>query len=369
MTRYEAYLEKNWRELGLAHLVVARIRDDCSADYGVFLVDIWCLGVKDAFHEAGVSEAALREFVEGRLPEEYREPLHPACAKKLIEGALAYAEGLGFAPHRDFRKARRVLSGIDASVCPMEFTYGKDGRPCYVRGVDDSDERVDRVLAILEERCGLEGFDYDPAGEEDAAEEDWLATREDLLAWLDAEPENVPRFYEVSGLITAMHLCPQVIMPTKLITVLWGPNGRIWSDEEEAQEFATLLLEYWNYIGQLVQDCVAPGASAEAHPVDVWADDFEEGDGMGFIAATFEWAAGFKRATEIWPEAWGNTLSRPDLTLHWEVIGWWANFDQNGNAERIHAATAAKPSRTIASSVAALARALRPAGAPPMPTG
>ena len=36
MTRYEAYVEKNWQELGLAHLLVARIRDDGSADFAVF---------------------------------------------------------------------------------------------------------------------------------------------------------------------------------------------------------------------------------------------------------------------------------------------------------------------------------------------
>ncbi len=44
MTRYEAYIEKHWEDQGLAHLLVARIREDGAADYAVFLVDLFCLG-------------------------------------------------------------------------------------------------------------------------------------------------------------------------------------------------------------------------------------------------------------------------------------------------------------------------------------
>lgn len=167
MTRYEAYVEKSWRETGLAHLLVARIREDGSADFTVLLVDFFCLGVKDAFSEMDVAATDLQELVNERLPADFRQPIHPACAKKMIETGLAYAATLGFAPHRDFRKARRVLAGIDAGACPMEFTCGRDGRPCYVRGVDDSDERVNRVLAVLEAHCGADGFDYEDPGEDE----------------------------------------------------------------------------------------------------------------------------------------------------------------------------------------------------------
>jgi hypothetical protein len=33
------------------------------------------------------------------------------------------------------------------------------GRPCYIRGSDDSEERVRRVCAILDAWFGAEGFD------------------------------------------------------------------------------------------------------------------------------------------------------------------------------------------------------------------
>ena len=363
MTRYEAYVEKNWKEMGLAHLLVARIRDDGSADFAIFLVDLLCLGVKDVVSESGVREADVREAVNERLPEDFRERFHPACAKKMIEGAIAYAESLGFAPHRDFRKARKVLSGIDAALCPTDFTYGEDGKPCYVRSSDDDEARVDRILARLEARCGADGFTYVDPDEED--DDDALAVREELLAWLDDEEPAVPRFYEVSGLITGLLLCPQVTSPLKVLDVIWGPEGRVWQNQDEAQEFADLLMAYWNQVNDLIHACVAPEAPAGTHPVDVWTEDFAEDDGVHMTAAMFAWAIGFQRATRIRPEVWAGALARPDLAPHWEMLRWWAGLEQKENRDAMIAAAEAAAPRTITGAVTALARALRseaPAG-------
>lgn len=357
MTRHEAYMEKGWEELGLAHLFVSRIREDGSSDFAMFLVDLFCLGVKDAAFEADVSESYLKELVEERLPEDYRERIHPACAKKLIEGAIAYAESLGFTAHHDFRKARKVLNGIDAAACPREFTFGRDGRPCYVRGVDDTEDRVDRICAILEARCGADGFDYEDPGEEE--DEHPLETREELMAWLEAEPESVPRFYQVSGLITAMLICPTVLSPLKIMDVLWGEQGRVWAAKDDAQEFAGLLMAYWNQLNGLVQNALAPNAPPGERILDLWEQDFpEELGGIAMAAATMEWARGFQLATEFWPAAWGDALTRPDLAPHWEVIGWWADFDRKENRDQMIAQAAS--SRTLNQSVIALARVLRP---------
>ncbi len=361
MNRYEAYIGKDWSEHGLAHLVVARIRENGSADYGIFLVDIWCLGVKDAFGETNGLESDVRELVDERLPESMREPIHPSCAKKLIDGALAYAERLGFAPHRDFRKARRVLSGLDASLCPTEFTYGRDGRPCYVRGPDDSNERVDRVLAILDARLGEEGYDFEPVDEDDDdSEEDIVELRKDLMYWLQAEPPEVPRFYGLSGMLTALHICPEVVPLPRLLEVLWGPDGPVWTDEEEAKNFAEMLADYWSYVGGLIELAVAPDAAPEDRAVDLWSEDFPSDNPIPFAAASKEWAMGFLRTIELWPEAWGNATTRPDLLEHWEVIGWWAAFEKPGNMDRIADAAEGTPPRTLAQSITALARALHP---------
>ena len=101
MTRSEAFIEKSWRTTGLAQLLVARLRDDGRTDIAFFLVDLWCLGIKDAFLHDDATEAEFRALITERIPEADRERLHPACAKKLLDGAIAYAERLGFHPYAD----------------------------------------------------------------------------------------------------------------------------------------------------------------------------------------------------------------------------------------------------------------------------
>ncbi|MBI2511886.1 MAG: YecA family protein [Opitutae bacterium] len=366
MTRHDAFIQKDWEKGGLASLAVWRTRSDGSVDYAIFIVDAYCLGVKDCVTETGVSATDVAADIDVQLPPAIRERIHPACAKKLIEGALAYAQALGFAPHRDFRKARKILNGIDAAACPREFTYGLDGKPCYVRGPEDDDDRVDRILAILEARCGEDGYDYvDP--EEDEDELDDFKTREALMELLDAEPENVPRLYEVSGLIAAMSLCPTVLSPLKLLDVLWGPQGKQWKSHEEMQEFMNLLMSYWNQVNDLILSTIDPDAHPDNNIIDIFSEDFdefaaEEGEetaSRAMTAASIVWARGFLRATELWPEAWGNFLARPDLARHWEVIGWWAHFERKEVREKAIAAAESEPPHTLAAAANALARALR----------
>ena len=54
--------------------------------------------------------------------------------------------------------------------------------PCYVRGPDDSEARVERVLAMLEMKCGIGGFDFVDAPTD--KEQDALLARDDLMDWL-----------------------------------------------------------------------------------------------------------------------------------------------------------------------------------------
>lgn len=380
MTRYEAFVGKDFRDSGMTQVVVARFRANGLGDMGFFLVDLWCLGVKNAFLLEDLSEAEFRDIIREKLPEDMRERLHPACARKLIDGAVAYAQKLGFDPHRDFRKARRVLGGLEVQDCPETFTYGKDGKPCYVEGPDDVGERTERVLAILRARLGEEGFTYvvtaDSLAEDDdledaePGEEEMEAmeeqAREELMAFFENEPESTPTFYEFSGMVAGMLTCPTLVMPSKLLERFWGPSGRGWKTPEEAQKFMSNLAFYWNSTSLLIQECADPEDNdPDLDPIDVFPDELE--DEVHEAEALAQWARGFMRATEEWPEAWGDALERPDLKPHWRLIRAWSQPDKLSSAavRAFYRPPGPKVAheRHLPLAVIALIRALRPSQA------
>jgi hypothetical protein len=358
MTRFEAYIDQEWELLGLANIVLARINSDGSAEYAHLIVDCFCLGVKDVMVTTGVSESDCREYLKIAMQTGVPESMHPACARKLIEGAVAYAEALGFAPHRDYRKARRVFSGVDASICPRAFTYGCEGRPRFIRGPHDSEERVQRVLTILEAKLGADGFDYEDPDDDD--DDESLLAREELMDWLEAEPEDVPRFYEFSGMVTGLLLSPSLMPPLTIIDLLWGgPDGRVWRDQNEVQEFNDLYMAYWNEVNTLILDSISSTADPADTCIDVWEEEFALNEGPYFLLALRNWCSGLVRAAALWPAADRDRLTRPPLGKHWELIVLFARIEEPGNSDRLDQMGCETPPRNLGTCVAALTRGLR----------
>jgi len=164
----EAWLDRRLVEDGFGYVVIARFKASGDTEAGVFMVDLKCLGVKNAF----LSRLSLLEYENRLLGEMFvgddaKESVSPACARKLVEAAVAYTRSLGLEPHEDYRLAQRVFGGINPAECDRDFTFGDQGKPLFIQGPNDSPAFVARVMAQLERRCGPRGFHYliAPGGE------------------------------------------------------------------------------------------------------------------------------------------------------------------------------------------------------------
>ena len=142
-------------------MLASRFKADGCVEAGFFLLDVFCLGVKDAgFHRFN----SVVDYQESLLDRLFRdeEPVRmtPAAARKLAEDTVSYARGFGFSPGDDYKKASRVFGGVTTTDCGEEFVFGKDGKPFYIQGPSDSPARAERILRALEARCGEGGYDY-----------------------------------------------------------------------------------------------------------------------------------------------------------------------------------------------------------------
>ncbi len=165
--------------LGIGTVVVSRRLPNGDIALGMFLVDTQCLGVKNAMFKV-VTPHEYRETMAKVSEKQSLRTEEPAAVKKLVEGAVAWARDLGIEPHPDYRKARRVLAGIDAGACPVEYTYGHGGKPFYRPGPYEPPGRQKKILHLLERRCGPDGYHFviPLQGEHDDPDE-WLEPDEE----------------------------------------------------------------------------------------------------------------------------------------------------------------------------------------------
>jgi hypothetical protein len=146
-------------DVGIGNVVVSRKMPDGEIGFGIFLIDVFCLGVKNAFFSARPRNEYER-FIRRIREKEALQPEEPACAVKLIRSAEAYARDLGLDAHPDYAFARRIFADIDPAVCSRDFTFGQEGKPLYVSGPNETEADSRRIMDILSKKVGPDGFHY-----------------------------------------------------------------------------------------------------------------------------------------------------------------------------------------------------------------
>ena len=144
---------------GMGSVIITRKGSQDNIIMSVFLLDACCLGVKNTFI-VGLNEKDYQYRLETIRANETLREITPSRARKLVEGAEEYAEGLGFSPHRDYFTAKRIFGDIDTETCSDVFEYGRDGKPMYIAGPHDSQYFINNVINTLTKKLGPDGFHY-----------------------------------------------------------------------------------------------------------------------------------------------------------------------------------------------------------------
>ena len=130
---------------GLVTVMVVRPDKRSRSRVCGYLVDTFCLGVKNVIGPETVSNNVLQKLrytVFGGYDElAVHAPLE--LVQHLVFGAGEFARGLGFEPHLDFAAAAEHL-GSWSRRCPIRFGY--NGSPFYIQGPYDDGESIARTL-------------------------------------------------------------------------------------------------------------------------------------------------------------------------------------------------------------------------------
>lgn len=149
----DALVPRNLFDVGMGMIIFSRKLPDGRLALASFLVDSFCLGVKNALYKILDSQEYAQiveqsnSWSEGTLESE-----EPAYARKLVESAAAYAKSLGFDPHPDYQIAKTLFGNVNSADCTEEFEFGLNGKPVYIAGPDDTPAIQNRILKQLDKQ-------------------------------------------------------------------------------------------------------------------------------------------------------------------------------------------------------------------------
>jgi Domain of unknown function (DUF1841) len=156
---HSCLLQNEMFESGVGMVILARKTGAHRVALAGFLVDVYCLGVKDALFRE-IDEAEIETIVDSLGMTAPFEAVDPSYARKLLRDAAAYARSLGLEPHADYAAVEPLFGDVDADACEEEFQFGHEGKPLYLPGPTESPTQIRRRFDLLSRRLGADGFEF-----------------------------------------------------------------------------------------------------------------------------------------------------------------------------------------------------------------
>lgn len=165
----ECFVTEDVGESGLVEVVVTRLHKGGKRTFGAYLIDKFCLGVKDAFFNVRMEETDYEDFIKSLKERYILRKISYNEAHNLVYGAIAFAEEAGIQPCADFSLAKYVLEEDTDDVPLIQYDFGKDGRHLLVA---HNQSEADLYLPVMRANLGSD-FSYMIGDEPDVEADDY----------------------------------------------------------------------------------------------------------------------------------------------------------------------------------------------------
>lgn len=191
-------INTDWEETGIASVIVVRQHVNQNFTLGLYMVDLYCVGVKDTHFYFNISENEFLSLTYSISQNYELADCDYNLAHNIIYGAVAYAEEFEIPPHKDFKLTKMILEEDDDNIPLIDVEFGKDGKPFLVESSHDNKTKF--YYSQLLKHVGEGNFHFlseeDQYSDDDTYPEGW--EKEDWEYFLE-DLENSETQEELTG--------------------------------------------------------------------------------------------------------------------------------------------------------------------------
>ena len=152
---YECLVNTDWEDSKMANVIVTRKHTNSNVSLCIYLVDLFCLGVKDTLWHFNMPLHEYSNMISEIEEQMELKPISYCLAHNIIFAAVDFAEEYGFQPHRDFTSITCFMLEEDTEDIELiDIECGMEGKPAYMRSPGHSKQESERIIATLERNAG-----------------------------------------------------------------------------------------------------------------------------------------------------------------------------------------------------------------------
>lgn len=180
-------ISEDWENAGIAQIIIMRRHINNNVTAGIYLIDLYCVGVKDTFFLFNIDERELMSSLSGMEDLSQFKEFDYVIAHNMIYGSIEFASEFGIEPHKDFKLTAMILEEDSDDIPLIDIEFGKKGVPVLI--CDSDHPKLNYYLNQLNRFAGEGNYIYLEDNDEDLdfidqpntwEEEDWLDFFEDL---------------------------------------------------------------------------------------------------------------------------------------------------------------------------------------------
>jgi hypothetical protein len=165
---YKCFVTGDWEEFGMANVVVMRKHINGNVTSGLYLVDLFCLGIKDTFYFFNEPEEELFEKI--NIERSYLQEADYNLAHNIIYAGHDFALEFDIQPHKNFSITKFILEEDNDAIPVIDIRVGDENGNPYL--VVNSSYNYGPVLEKLKKHAGEGNYTFTLAKDE-YDEDEW----------------------------------------------------------------------------------------------------------------------------------------------------------------------------------------------------